>query len=231
MRVWAMILALAVAACGGAGQDAATMSEEAFLAECGRTYAETGGDAASAEAFCAEQWGVEQSNRALADAALTVVAAAPADAAAVPALLPAVTWAEAPEAGAMASGTLDPLSVRVQENPTLIVFHWAGVGEPVPYDAKYALEARGVAFESVACQAFGVSESTEVFVATPRRGAPFGVTIARREAPTANAHAFYTVTIDWSGETPTTESVLAPARAQNDTSWAESCEASNAQYQ
>ncbi len=231
MRVLAVILALGVAACGGANQGAAPLNEEAFFAQCHKTYAESGGDAATAEAFCAEQWGFEQTNRALADVALTITAAAPADAAAVPALLPAVTWAEAPEAGAAASGTLDPLAVRVHEEPRAIVFRWVAIGEPVPYDAKYALEARGVRLESVACQAFGYAESTEVFAATPRRGSPFGVTIARREAPTAGAQSHYVVTIDLSGQAPSTENVLAPARAQNDTTWAESCEASNAQYQ
>jgi len=229
VRVVLMISLLVVAACGGAAPSAPP-TEAQFLAECRKIYADAD-DAQSAEAICAEQWGFEQTNQDLANTALIAVGAAPLEAQSVAALLPGVTW-RAPEGGAAANGALGPLDVRVEASqPTSLVFSWGAVGTPIPYDAKYALESRGVRFESVACQAFGASESTEVFVATPRGGAPFGVTIYRREAPTASAHAFYTVTLDLSGAAPTTESALAPARAQGDTSWAESCDASNAQYQ
>ena len=229
MRGLMMLAAcVALAACGGAGTQAAP-SEAQFLAECQKAQAEMGG-ADAAEAFCAEQWGYEQSNQQIADAALTAAAAAPVEAANVAALLPAVSWRGAEE-GAIAAGALGPLDVRVAADPSALVFGWSAVGTPIPYDARYALESRGVRMQSVACQAFGPAESTEVFVATPRTGAPFGVTIARREAPTGSAHAFYTVTVDLSGAVPTTESALAPARAQGDSTWAETCEASNAQYQ
>jgi hypothetical protein len=222
-------LVFALAACG-APTAQAPETEEQFVSRC---QSEQGGEEWT-QAYCAEQWQNVVQSGAAADAVIAAVAPAdgPIDAAALPARLTNIAWDARPARGASASGALDQFIVRIDSNPTSVLsFSWSEVGMPAPFDVPTALRARGVELQLVACQAFGASESTEVFVATPQSGAPFGLTIGRREAPTANANSHYVVQVDLSGVLPTTESTIGAARAQNDTSWDVTCEASNAQYQ
>ena len=196
------VLGLALAACGpgaGGGNEAAAqgVGEAAFVESCvARHVAQSEQARQWAPEQCAQEWGL-------------VVAAGP--------------MAEAILAGA--SGTMPAagqisgnVDVEVNGNARTAVFSWSAVGELIPYDVVSALEQRGAAPAMIGCSQVGVGEFSSAYRVAPLGGAPFQISIYRREAPTGDAWSFYTVTADFSGRIQTRAQL-----ASDGSTWTDAC--------
>lgn len=179
---------LVLAACGpavdGNGGEAAAQGgggEAAFVQDCVARYVAQNAQARQwAPDQCAQEWGL-------------VVAAAP--------------MANAILAGAggtmPAPGRASGLDVEVNAGARTAVFSWSAVGEPVPFDVVSALAQRGATLAMIGCSQLGAGEFSQVYRVAASGGAPFQLGIYARNAPTADASSFYTVTADFSGRIQT----------------------------
>lgn len=73
---------------------------------------------------------------------------------------------------------------------------WSEVGEMIPYDVPGALAERGATVTIVGCSQVGVGEFQKYYSVTPAGGTAFPLGIYARNAPTANASSFYTVSVE-----------------------------------
>lgn len=163
---------------------------------------------------CKEQWGVIAASGPAAEALIAVAsarAAGPLTPPQVKAALPAVRWSAKPGPGGNVTGALGKLEAVIDAKAGEIGFNWAAVGQPVAFDVYEALKVRGVALTLVACQAFGLSEQTQIYRMAVPGQAPAGLTIARREAPTASATSYYGASLDFVRPPPTLSAIRAKA--------------------
>lgn len=181
-----------------------------------------------ADAECRERWAHVVAAGPLADAVLALAPRAAGQAPGADEIkrrLPAVQWQRRPERGALASGRVAPdfgVDVRRAAGTPApeVSFGWRATGEPVRHDLPEALRQRGARIETLACQSFGSGEDLQVLkVAAPGGGAPYAVTVSRRNAPTAHAWSLYSAGVDPSGRLPT----LAQLRQRDGGSWQARC--------
>lgn len=173
---------------------------------------------------CKEQWGVIAASGPAAEALIAVAAArtsGPLTPAQVKAALPAVRWSAKAGPGGNTTGTLGKLEAVIDAKAGEVGFNWMAVGEPVAFDVYEALKVRGVSLTLVACQAFGLSEQTRIYRMTVAGQAPAGLTIARREAPTAAATSYYGASLDFVRPPATLPAIR--ARAPQD-GWQATCD-------
>ena len=88
-----------------------------------------------------------------------------------------------------------------------IVYQWAKVGEPIPYDIPEAMRIKGARLSEVACLNLGGGEQTHVYRVDNAGHPTFGLTVSERPAPTASANSSYSVSADLAGPAPTLASV------------------------
>jgi len=197
---------------------AAQETQDQFMTRCTRTLAETANMGSYVEGACAEKWTTVTRANQMLDALLSVfVAGAPSalDPADVQARASTVRW-RSPSQGQLAG-----LNVEVTRTPTVrIAFNWSATGEPVPYDPVEALRVRGARVESIGCYAYGAGESNSVWRVEAPGHAPFALTVYRREAPTASALSYITVSADAERNIPTLGDLRA---AEPDQDWMEAC--------
>lgn len=170
------------------------------------------------DAACAEKWpSVTRSNPML-DALLSLfVVGTPSalDPADVRARASMVRWRSTTE------GQLAGLNVEVTRTPTTrIILNWSATGEPVPYDPVEALKVRGARVDPIGCYAYGASESNSVWRIEAPGHVPFVLSVYRREAPTASALSYITVSADAERNIPALDDLRA---AEPDQDWMETC--------
>ena len=113
------------------------------------------------------------------------------------------------------------LNVEVTRTPTTrIIFNWSATGEPVPYDPVEALKVRGASVDPIGCYAYGAGEGESVWRVEAPGHAPFALRVYRREAPTASALSYLTVTADAERNIPTLGDLRT---AEPDQDWMETC--------
>lgn len=196
----------AAAAQGAGGAGAAQATQADYVARCTRDMIAQNPQASRwAPDQCDQQWAMVVAAGPMAEAA---VAAAPVSGAADPAALrthlTTIRWDARPEGTLIASGRLgQDVSVQVDRNGPTLNFFWSGTGEPIPYNIVDALRVRGAEVSMIACYSLGGGENTEAYrVLAPGRAA-FAMSIYHRDAPTANADAFYNVGVGLSGQVQT----------------------------
>lgn len=215
MRAALFVASLACLAAPAAAQETQTQ----FLDRCRAETLAVDRDAGNwADAACAEKWpSVTRSNPML-DALLSLfVADTPSalDPADVRARAAMVRW------GSATQGQLAGLNVEVTRTPTTrIIFNWSATGEPVPYDPVEALKVRGASVDPIGCYAYGAGEGESVWRVAAPGHAPFALRVYRREAPTASALSYITVTADAERNIPTLDDLRA---AEPDQDWMETC--------
>ncbi|WP_436356826.1 hypothetical protein [Brevundimonas sp. CEF1] len=215
-------LACLTAVCAPATAHAPARPQETqaqFLDRCrAETLAFEPGAVTWVDAACAEKWpSVTRSNPML-DAILSVfVADTPSalDPADVRARASMVRWRSTTE------GQLAGLNVEVTRTPTTrIILNWSATGEPVPYDPVEALKVRGARVDPIGCYAYGAGESNSVWRVAAPGHVPFALSVYRREAPTASALSYITVSADAERNIPTLDDLRA---AEPDPNWMEAC--------
>ena len=197
---------------------AAQETREQFMERCTLALTETANMASYAEGACNEQWPKITRTNQMIDALLSLFAAGtpsaldPAD---VRARASMVRWGSASE------GRLADLNVQTTRTPTTrIVFNWSATGEPVPFDPVEALRVRGARVDPIGCYAYGAGESNSVWRVEAPDHVPFALTVYRREAPTASALSYITVSADAERNIP----ALGDLRtAEPDPNWMEAC--------
>lgn len=217
MRGLLILTVLAGAACSAPPATAtatAQESESQFIARCRRDVVADDPRAADwAHDSCVESWGRIAAAGPMLDTLLPLFAsgAAPATTpAAIRAALPTLRWTQAGADDAVASAPLGDLTVQILNAPPgRIRFGWSKVGEPVPYDVVEALRSRGARLTPVGCYAFGAGESNTAWRVDLPGHAPFGLTVYRREAPTANAWSMLTISADADRRIPTLSGLMA----------------------
>jgi hypothetical protein len=181
MRRYIFALAFVVAACGQAGApggDAAASGggEAAYVAACvAELTAENPQAATWAPDECASRWQRVVASGPLAEAVLAAAGGA-----------------------APASGSLGG-DIEVGTEGRTATFSWTEVGMPIPYDVAGALQERGATVAMIGCSQVGTGEFNKAYSVTPRGGSPFQLSIYEREAPTANAWAFYNLGVPIGG--------------------------------
>jgi hypothetical protein len=100
-------------------------------------------------------------------------------------------------------GPLRDFAVTVNRAPAGVTISWDRNGEPIPFDLEGALHARGATLAMVGCEWFGYSENIKVYRVSAPGKAPFGLTIAARDAAVASQSSSYGATTDFSGRLPT----------------------------
>ncbi|MNU69602.1 hypothetical protein D3C71_589900 [compost metagenome] len=189
-------------------------TQDQFMARCALAAAETANMASYAEGECAETWIALNRANPMIDALLSVfVADTPSalDPADVQRRASIVRWRSPSE------GQLAGLNVEVTRTPTTrIIFNWSATGQPVPYDPVEALRVRGAQVYPIGCYALGAGESNGVWRVDAPGHAPFALTVYRREAPTASALSYITVSADAERNLPTLGDLMA---AEPDQDW------------
>lgn len=200
---------------------AATAMQETrdqFMIRCSQTLSETAAMESHANGVCAEQWPrITRANQMI-DALLSLfVVGTPSalDPADIQARASTVRWRSASE------GRLADLNVETKRTPTTrIIFNWSATGEPVPFDPVEALRVRGARVDPIGCYAYGAGESNSVWRVDAPGHAPFALTVYRREAPTASALSYITVSADAERNIPRLDDLRA---AEPDQEWMEAC--------
>ena len=210
-----ILIALAGTACT-APAATAQESESQFVARCRReVVADDPRSAEWAHDICQDNWVRVAAAAPMLDAALPLFATDAAPAAspeAVRAALPDLRWMGAAADDARWTALVGDVSMEILRTPPgRVRFGWSKVGEPIPYDVVEALRSRGARLTPIGCYAYGASESNTVWRVDLPGHAPFALTIYRREAPTASASSFLTVSVDADRRIPT----LARLRAED----------------
>lgn len=104
-----------------------------------------------------------------------------------------VTWPSLPGVADPFEGRFAGLGVLAEASPPRMTLAWSVRGEPVPYDVVGALRTRDADLDVIGCYGFGPSETTYVFYVVAPGHAPFALTVHSREAPTASAQSYYSV--------------------------------------
>ncbi|MND60414.1 hypothetical protein D3C80_516430 [compost metagenome] len=215
----AALFVASLACLSAAAPAAAQETQGQFLNRCRAETLAAAPDAGNwADAACAEKWpSVTRSNPML-DAILSIfVADTPSalDPADVRTRAALVRWRSPTE------GQLAGLNVEVTRMPTTrIIFNWSATGEPVPYDPVEALKVRGASVDPIGCYAYGAGEGESVWRVEAPGHAPFALRVYRREAPTASALSYLTVTADAERNIPTLGDLRT---AEPDQDWMETC--------
>jgi len=215
----AALFVASLACLSAAAPAAAQETQGQFLDRCRAETLAAAPDAGNwADAACAEKWpSVTRSNPML-DAILSIfVADTPSalDPADVRTRAALVRWRSPTE------GQLAGLNVEVTRMPTTrIIFNWSATGEPVPYDPVEALKVRGASVDPIGCYAYGAGEGESVWRVEAPGHAPFALRVYRREAPTASALSYLTVTADAERNIPTLGDLRT---AEPDQDWMETC--------
>jgi hypothetical protein len=113
--------------------------------------------------------------------------------------LPMVQWSAD---GAV--GTLNDLSVHLQDTGSAIAFYWQQQASEAPYNVIDALRNQGVNLQTLGCPQYpGVSMGREkVMVGQLSSGPDFVLTVYSRPAPTGMDQGVYQVNVDFSGTRP-----------------------------
>ncbi|MGH7018256.1 MAG: hypothetical protein ACREEY_00145 [Brevundimonas sp.] len=184
-----------------------------FMERCTQALAETANMESYAEGACAEKWTALNRANPMIDALLSVfVADTPSalDPADVQRRASLVRWRSPSE------GQLSGLNVEVTRTPTTrIIFNWSATGQPIPYDPVEALRVRGAQIYPIGCYALGAGETNGVWRVDAPGHAPFAMTVYRREAPTASALSYITVSADAERNIPTLGDLMAAEPDQN----------------
>jgi hypothetical protein len=193
-----------------------------FLAQCRADTLAEWPDAGWVDEACAERWPSVARSNPLVDILLSPFAddaPAPATADALRDRTALVRWGPATPQGM--EGRFGGVDVQIPAaTPLRLVVGWGAVGEPVPYEIVEALKLRGASVELIGCYDYGATESNSVYRVAAPGHSPFAVTLYRREAPTANANSFLTVTVDADGRIPTLDSLR---RDEPDADWKTRC--------
>jgi len=197
---------------------AAQETQAQFMERCTRDLAETANMASYAEGACLEQWPKITRANQMIDALLSVfVADTPAalDPADVQRRASMVRWRSASQ------GQLADLNVETTRVPTTrIIFNWSATGEPVPFDPVEGLRVRGARVDPIGCYAYSAGESNSVWRVEAPGHAPFALSVYNREAPTASALSYITVSADAERNIPALGDLRA---AEPDQDWMETC--------
>ena len=189
-------------------------TREQFMQRCTLARAETANMESYALGDCGEQWIALNRANPMLDAILSVfVAGTPSalDPADVQRRASIVRWTSPSQ------GQLAGLNVEVTRTPTTrIIFNWSATGQPIPYDPVEALRVRGAQVYPIGCYALGAGESNGVWRVDAPGHAPFALTVYRREAPTASALSYITVSADAERNLPTLGDLMA---AEPDQDW------------
>lgn len=194
---------------------AAQETQDQFMERCtlAHAVAETANMASYAEGECGQQWIALNRANPMLDAILSVfVAGTPSalDPADVQRRASVVRWRSASQ------GELAGLKVEVTRTPTTrIIFNWSATGQPIPYDPVEALRVRGAQVYPIGCYSLGAGETNGVWRVDAPGHAPFALSVYRREAPTASALSYITVSADAERNLPTLGDLMAAEPDQN----------------
>ena len=223
MRIVPFAATILVAVSTFAAPSVAQDARGRYLAQCrADTLAQYPEAAAWVDDNCAEGWTAVVRSNPLVDILLSPFAAdapAPASAAELQRRATLVRWSGSGAQGL--TGRFGEVDVQIPaDSPLRLVVGWGATGQPIPYDVVGALKTRGATVELIGCYDYGASESNSVYrVAAPDR-APFALTVYRREAPTASAESFLTLTVAPDRAIPT---LAALRRADPDSEWKTQC--------
>jgi len=197
-------------------------ARDRFLAQCrADTLAQWPG-AGGVDEGCAERWLSVARSNPLVDILLSPFADGaprPATAEALRDRAALVRWGPATSQGM--EGRLGGVDVQIPAAaPLRLVVGWGAVGEPVPYEIVDALRLRGASVDLIGCYDYGATESNSVYRIAASGHSPFAMAVYRREAPTASANSFLTVTADADGRIPTLDSLR---RDEPDANWKTRC--------
>ena len=216
MRAALFVASLACLSAFAASPAAAQEARDQFMERCtlAHAVAETANMQSYALGDCGEQWIALNRANPMLDAILSVfVAGTPSalDPADVQRRASIVRWTSASQ------GQLAGLNVEVTRTPTTrIIFNWSATGQPIPYDPVEALRVRGAQVYPIGCYALGAGETHGVWRVDAPGHAPFALSVYRREAPTASALSYITVSADAERNIPTLGDLMA---AEPDQDW------------
>jgi len=193
-----------------------------FLAQCRADTLAQWPEAGRVDEACAERWPSVARSNPLVDILLSPFAdnaRAPAAAGELRDRAALVRWGSPTSQGM--EGRFGGLDVRIPAAaPLRLVVGWGAVGEPVPYEVVDALRLRGASVDLIGCYDYGATESNSVYRVAAPGHSPFAMTLYRREAPTASANSFLTVTAGVDGRIPTLDSLR---RDEPDADWKTRC--------
>jgi|CXWL01.1.fsa_nt_gi hypothetical protein len=188
----------------GGGGGAGLETQSAFVARCTRELIAANPQSRTwAPGQCEQDWQKVVAAGPMADAILAAVPA-PGERVAgaqVRARVSSVQWAGRPEGTLVAQGRLGESDVQVEA--ATMNFFWDRAGEPIPFDVLNALRGRAADVVMIGCAMLGVGETNQVYRVTAPGRAPFQLSVYGREAPTANANAFYNVGVTLNGQIAT----------------------------
>jgi hypothetical protein len=217
-RLVAAMVVLAALGSPAPAQDARSR----FLDQCRADTLAQWPDAPRIDEACTERWPSVARSNPLVDILLSPFAddaPAPATADGLRDRAALVRWGPMTARGM--EGRFGGVDVQIPTAaPLRLVVGWAAVGEPVPYEIVDALRLRGASVELIGCYDYGATESNSVYRVAAPGHSPFAMTLYRREAPTASATSFLTITVDADGRVPTLDSLR---RDEPDADWKTRC--------